>query len=720
MLGLAIADLLTPRAVDLSLFYLLGVAYVGFFGGTKPGMVLAITAGAWLTWHEWGVAAPGPVRGWVLGWNGISWTAIMIGMAALHARAAQNMVKLENLTTELVGQKGIAEREVQRREELRRSILSLSKEGFFMLDREGKITEVNDAYCRMSGYTRQELLGMSLAELEAMEAPEEIREHARRLSLEGSDQFETAHRRKDGQIMPVEISAFFLPQRDASFGFARDISQRKQAERLLQAQCKVASALSVTSKLEDGLTGILNLSVQLEGVDCGGVYLYDTETGSLRLCSHLNLSETFVEAVETFPPETPETKMVMQGKPVYRLFQEIPPTAPTNAENLRGIAVFPLCHEGEVFGALNVASKIHEAIPPNTGMVLEAMAVQAGGALARIHTEQALHQAEARLRLIVSSAPVLIFALDENGVVVFEAGNAFRRIGINPGENLGKPARESYGRFAGLLENLDRARESGEFQATTQLGSAWFECWFSSRLDEEGKPAGFRVVATDITERHRLETQILEISDREQARIGQDIHDGLCQQLVSLGFDANTLERQLSERNQPEAKLAGRLAGLVDEAITESRRVARGLFPVRLSANGLASALEELAHATAARFEVPCLFEASGDEAPCEGATATHLYRIAQEALVNAVKHANARQLRIDLHSHPRGLELRVSDDGRGLLPGSKHGRDGMGLHIMEYRARTIGARLRIEPRDGGGTVVSCCVERAGDSTMQM
>ena len=95
---------------------------------------------------------------------------------------------------------------------------------------------------------------------------------------------------------------------------------------------------------------------------------------------------------------------------------------------------------------------------------------------------------------------------------------------------------------------------------SSKPGRSRFDCWYSPTRDKDGKPAGYIGVATNITERHRLERQILEISDREQARIGQDIHDGLCQHLVSLAFDANALQRELSAERRPEAKTARRIA----------------------------------------------------------------------------------------------------------------------------------------------------------------
>ena len=179
---------------------------------------------------------------------------------------------------------------------------------------------------------------------------------------------------------------------------------------------------------------------------------------------------------------------------------------------------------------------------------------------------------------------------------------------------------------------------------------------------------------------------------------------------MSLAFDANSLQSELSVRRLPVAKQAQRIADCLDQAITETRQLSRGLFPVRLETEGLPSALEELAKSACARFEIQCRFDSEGVVAVKNAVIATHLYRIAQEALTNAVKHSRARKLSIHLKAGANQLELRVEDDGAGLSPAKRKKATGMGLHIMAYRARAIGGTLHLGPGPRGGTVVSCCI----------
>ncbi len=131
---------------------------------------------------------------------------------------------------------------------------------------------------------------------------------------------------------------------------------------------------------------------------------------------------------------------------------------------------------------------------------------------------------------------------------------------------------------------------------------------------------------------------------------------------------------------------------------------------MRLGTEGLPPALEELAKATRDRFQIGCHFATHGPAPALERATATHLYRIAQEAVANAVKHSRARSLQIRLCTRAQDIELSVEDDGAGLSAASRSKSTGLGLHIMDYRARTIGGALRFARGRNGGTVVSCCV----------
>jgi PAS domain S-box-containing protein len=339
---------------------------------------------------------------------------------------------------------------------------------------------------------------------------------------------------------------------------------------------------------------------------------------------------------------------------------------------------------------------------------VELIASQAAGAIARIRAEESLRRSEAHLRTIINSAPIALLAADAKGTITFEDGQALTAMGVKPGEHVRHPAVEVYKDFPLMLENVRRALAGEEFSSVLEFASTVFECRYTPFRDKDRLPAGFIAVATDVTERFRLQREILEISDREQARIGQDIHDGLCQQLIGVAFNANSLEQGLAAQERPEAAMARKICARLDEAITESRCVCRGLYPIRLRTQGLVPALEELAVTTTERYQLHCRCEADRQQLPCDVTTATHLYRIAQEALNNALKHSGARNISIQIRESEGGIELQVKDDGKGLETASRRD-SGMGLHIMDYRARLIGGSLQLQS-DPAGTVVSCRV----------
>jgi signal transduction histidine kinase len=230
-------------------------------------------------------------------------------------------------------------------------------------------------------------------------------------------------------------------------------------------------------------------------------------------------------------------------------------------------------------------------------------------------------------------------------------------------------------------------------------------------VDQTGKITGGVIVFSDISARKNLERQIAEVSDREQRRLGEDLHDGLCQHLVSVAFAARKLAAKLAAQSSPEAEAATQIAELVGESIAQARAVARGLYLVPLEAGGLRSALEEFVMQMRSRHRVSCQFLERVSLPIVEQTVVTNLFRIAQEAVNNAVKHAEASKITVTLLADREEIVLTIEDDGAGFKPGSGPSR-GMGLHLMNYRARMIGAALHIEPRSGGGTVVNCSVRR--------
>jgi signal transduction histidine kinase len=207
---------------------------------------------------------------------------------------------------------------------------------------------------------------------------------------------------------------------------------------------------------------------------------------------------------------------------------------------------------------------------------------------------------------------------------------------------------------------------------------------------------------------HRLaaEKAILEISHREQPRLGQDLHDGLSQILAGVKLMSEELKGKLSGRRLPEAKDAETIEARLSEALAQADTISRGLYPVELETEGLMAALEELAGKVSKVSGVVCRFKCPRPIHVSDTSVATHLYRIAQEATTNAIKNGKAKRITVRLMSGLGRIALSITDDGIGM--GSQPTRKGMGIKIMEYRARMINASFAIRSRSSGWTRVLC------------
>jgi signal transduction histidine kinase len=213
------------------------------------------------------------------------------------------------------------------------------------------------------------------------------------------------------------------------------------------------------------------------------------------------------------------------------------------------------------------------------------------------------------------------------------------------------------------------------------------------------------------TERKRLEREIMEISEREQRRFGHDLHDGLGQRLTGLEMLSHALAEDLKGHAPALAQQASRLNRELRETVTQARLISHSLAPVPLEGDGLMQGLSELAASTSRIPGVKCEFLCHPPVCIQDVTTATHLYRIAQEAVNNALKHGQARKVDITLTEGAEGVELSVENNGRPL-PASPPANRGMGLNVMRYRAEMIGASLSLGAGKRKGVRVSCTLRR--------
>ena len=231
-------------------------------------------------------------------------------------------------------------------------------------------------------------------------------------------------------------------------------------------------------------------------------------------------------------------------------------------------------------------------------------------------------------------------------------------------------------------------------------------------LDRNGRSIGCVTIHRDISDLRRLEKQVMDAGDRERQNIGQDLHDDLAPHLIGIEGLATVLTRKLGAAGVAGADLAAEITRLIKEATAKTRQLARGLCPVYLVDRGLAACLQELAVNTAILFDIRCDFTCRTEAAVSDEAAATHVFRIAQEAVTNAVRHGHADRVDIILDRVEDQLRLVVRDYGTGLAADLAPG--GMGLRIMGFRAKMIQAGLEIDNAADGGCRVTLTLPAGG------
>ena len=225
---------------------------------------------------------------------------------------------------------------------------------------------------------------------------------------------------------------------------------------------------------------------------------------------------------------------------------------------------------------------------------------------------------------------------------------------------------------------------------------------------------GVSIAMRDITERRRLEREVLEISSRERQRIGQDLHDGLGQELTGVALMLRGLAKRVQQESPDSVAAINEIVALVNQSIEAARSLARGLLPVSTGNGSLSNALEALARRCADAYGMAVDFRGEIDPQMSVGEDeASHIYRIAQEALTNTARHGHASVATVSIVLNPRQFLLRIADDGIGIdRPAGAAPGVGMGLRIMQYRASMIGARFQIVPNHPRGTVVIVTCEQ--------
>ena len=331
-------------------------------------------------------------------------------------------------------------------------------------------------------------------------------------------------------------------------------------------------------------------------------------------------------------------------------------------------------------------------------------------------TEEALQEERNVVSAILHTVGALAVVLDPEGRIIRCNRACEQTTGYSLKEVVGQKiwdlfmVPEEVDRFQSVFQQLSTDQHASDYEGylVKRDGSRRWIAWSSTVLPgNDGTPTYIIATGIDITERKHLEKTILEVSGREQRRIGQDLHDGLGQHLTGIAFMSKVQEQKLMEKSMPEAGDAAKIVKLVNEAIHKTRELARGLLPVVSEAHGLMSALQVWAGEVEDLFGISCRFQCFTPVLIHDDTMATHLYYIAREAVNNGIKHGHASEIVIDLTAAEGQGTLTVTDNGSGISDFSANN-GGIGRHLMSYRARVIGGSLEIQHVSGGGTAVTC------------
>jgi PAS domain S-box-containing protein len=335
----------------------------------------------------------------------------------------------------------------------------------------------------------------------------------------------------------------------------------------------------------------------------------------------------------------------------------------------------------------------------------------------RLQAQEALRQTERNLSDFFEQSPLGLFWIGPKGQILRVNKTGLVILGCQPNECLDRSFQEFYclpEMATSALRRLARGEvlENHRAQLRHKNGTIQEVLIDANGLWKKGRLVHSRWFLRDITRRVELEREVLAIAERERQRIGQDLHDDLCQQLAGIQFLSQTLADRLSADSSNNADRASEIARMVRQTIVHTRGLAHGLSPVPHEILGLAGALQELAARTRKVFGVHCSFRDAYRDAIKDPTLDVHLYRIAQEAVSNALKHGRATRVEIGLTRTPTRLVLTVKDNGVGMP--TKQPEEGMGLRLMQYRAGSVHGTLEFRPNTGGGTTVRCVVSEPG------
>jgi PAS domain S-box-containing protein len=653
------------------------------------------------------------------------------------------------------------QKQTERRLTEQTRLLDLTNDAIIVRDHQDRIVYWNRGAEEMYDFSAKEALGKITHELLRTTHPEDLEKIRKKLERDNRWSGELVHTRKDGKT--IAVFSRWTVDRDVRgrppsiLETNTDVTARKRAEQQQRALYQFSQLQYIATNVDKMHDAALDAI--LSAMDChrAAILLFDKEKVT-RFVAWRGLSERYRKAVEGHSPWKPDAK---SPKPVCINDVDIadipkPLKSTIRSEGIRAVAFIPLVSSQKLIGKFMTYYDAPHVFSDDELKLATTIANQLAQAIEHKRDEEALRESEARLRATVEQATAGVARCDTNGRIVFANRTLCKMLGYTESELIGKSVAE-------VTHRDDLEKTMRLFQRMIQLGKPfevekryvrkdgsvlWADVSASAVREPNGKAQSTVAVIVDITARKKveealqrsnealeelvdqrtkalsvanaelkgeierrkgLEGEILSISDREQQRLGQELHDGLCQHLAAVAFMSRSIAMRLKNHRVIEVSDIEKIAQLVNDAATDTRNLSRALHRLDVDAAGLVNALEDLVDREI--WRTPCRLEVKPSFRIEDDAAAAHLYRIAREAVINANKHAQAREIIVKLERSGREMVLHVIDDGVGLSEERKL-KQGLGLHIMNYRAQLMGGRLEFDSPKNGGTRVSCYLPR--------
>ena len=659
-------------------------------------------------------------------------------------RTADLQASLDDLRQEIASRQK-AEQALRESEERYRVLFESAPVGIALTTYRGEVIAVNRQLCALHGLSLEEARALRTPEVHALAGQRrkllaQVRKHGR------VEQCEALLRRKDGSTFLglLYMEEIHLGQQKALLTIVQDITPQKQNEWRVEGVRELLELFVVKTSREDYVDSVVRFLRDWSGCRCAGVRLKD-QAGRLPYAACLGYSRAFLKLENCLSLEAADCPCtrILHGRTLESDAQFTSRKSsffcnraseaaaqfcadPAKRNQLaclqvgyNSLAHAPILYHGQLFGAIHLADPRPDRFPPETISFLETVAPLIGEALHRFQVEESLTESEQRFRSMFEYHDATMLLVDPQAGTIEDANPAAAGFYGYPRERLRKMRIEGLcavpPQTAQSLRQRARQGSRGQATFTHRLASGEVRTVevHSSPVELKGRRLLFLIIH-DVTERKLLEKRILDVSETERQRIGQELHDSLGGMLTGAALLSKALAHRLEARGGAEAAVSEEVTRAINDAIGQTRAIARGLFPGELSAMGLVAGLKEFAAETTKRSGIPCQMRADKAVIIRDKSVGAHLFRIVQEAVNNAIRHGRPRHITIRLARFKAGVLLEVRNDGKAL-PARPPTGDGLGLRTMKYRADVIGARFAVRSSGGRGTVVSCLLP-AGSS----